>query len=406
VLISKDTRLSSPSLFKAAIETIPKNIKVYFLDISTTPMLYHFAGKLNVDLSIMITASHNPPEYNGFKISTKNVYPISGEEVYSMINNNSSIPVNTSRNLLDCEEITSAISYYINFLLSFINKDNFKRKLKIACDCANGTSGLILQQLLPLLPIEYEFLCHEPDGRFPNHNPNPLIFENIKHLSAKIKSGDYDIGVAFDGDADRVIFLDENGEAISPDLITIYVTSILKNKTSLMKVFIDTRSSISVEEELNKIGLKVERTRAGHLYMRRKLIENQNCFAGEYSGHYYYKENYNADAAILTMLLVLEKLSSEKQRISDLNKVRKYFSTGEVSYPITQKDKALETVEAFFANYKKEYIDGISIYDDNFYLNIRKSNTEDLIRLIIEAKTPEKAYQLKAQIEKLLKISA
>lgn len=410
ILISKDVRTSSPNLFKAIMDTIPEHIKTYYVELSTTPMLYFYAGKLDVDISIMITASHNPPKYNGFKISKKKVYPISGEEVLNMLNDineftSSRVGKSTARNnkYTNIEEIKGAVSGYREFLLNQINKNKFKRVLRIACDCANGSSGLVLVKLFKDLPIEPVFLCMMPSGNFPNHDPNPLIFNNIKHLSDLIKDGQFDLGVAFDGDADRVIFLDEKGNPIPSDLMIIYIANTIRNEKNINKVFIDTRSSQIIFEELNKLNIQVERIKAGHLYMRRKLAENTNCFAGELSGHYYHKENYNSDAAILTMLYVLKQLSSENIKISEIvNKLKKYVSSGELSYEVKDKDIIMEKIDKYFSNAKKEYIDGISIYENDFYMNIRKSNTENLVRVVIEAKTQETINNIQRKIESII----
>ncbi|MFN7181771.1 MAG: phosphomannomutase/phosphoglucomutase [Planctomycetota bacterium] len=406
ILISKDTRKSSPSLFRAIIKIIPSHIKTFYIELATTPLLYFWAGKLNVDLSIMITASHNPRQYNGYKISGKNVYPISGQEIFEIIQEKK-IEHDESKNKVceknNLQEIRDAITLYNKFLLEQIKRENFKKILHIAIDCANGTSGIILTQLLKELPIKAEFLCLQPDGNFPNHDPNPLIFENIKHLSDFIKKENCDLGVAFDGDADRVIFLDENGKPVPSDLLIIYLAQILKKTKNIEKVFIDTRSSQAVIEELEKIKLKVERIKAGHLFMRRKLNETQSCFAGELSGHFYYKDNYNADAAILTMLLVIEQLATENRKISQIIKqYKKYESTGELSYTTANKEVVLNQIDKYFAHSRKEFIDGISIYEDDFYMNIRKSNTEDVVRVIIEAKSKNILEKIKAKIEQLI----
>ncbi len=403
ILISKDTRKSGVKLFNTITQVIPSYIKTFYVELSTTPMLYFLAGKLDVDLSIMITASHNPPQYNGFKISKKNVYPISGEEILELIEKtHEQLNQQGNRFNSSCviEEIKGAVSQYRKFLLEQVNRRNFKRVLHLAIDCANGVSGLVLSKLFKGLPVEAALLCMVPDGNFPNHNPNPLIFENIKHLSDFIKEGNFDLGVAFDGDADRVIFLDEKGVPISSDLMAIYISHALKRKKNIDKVFIDTRSTQSVIEELNKINIKVERIKAGHLFMRRKLAENQNCFAAELSGHYYYKENYNSDAAILTMLLVLETLSQENTKISHIVKeYKKYETTGELNYEVTDKDNVLHKIDKYFVSSKKEFIDGLSIYEDDFYLNVRKSNTENFVRIVIEAKTKDILNKMKEKIE-------
>lgn len=408
VLVSRDTRGSSPALFNALTSVIPPTIKAYYMELSTTPMLYFWAGKLNVDLSIMVTASHNPPEYNGFKISKENVYPVSGEEILGIIEEQlKAIPVLDNlrylHNNANMEEIKGSILEYRKFLLGQVDKNKFKRHLKIACDCASGSAGLILAQLFKNLPVDATFLCMMPDGNFPNHHPNPLIFDNIKHLAELIKGGRFDLGAAFDGDADRVIFLDENGNPIPSDLMIIYIATALKKKKNIEKIFIDTRSSKAVVEELSKLKIEVQRIKAGHLYMRRKLAENKNCFAAELSGHYYYKENYNADAAILTLLLVLERLSSSNEKISEvIGKFKKYISTGELSYPAKDKDTILQKVEKYFSNSKKEYVDGISVCEDDFYLNVRKSNTENFIRVVIEAESNHKLNSIKEKVEKII----
>lgn len=404
MLISKDTRSSGPSLLKGVISAIPDNIKVYYIELSTTPMLYFFAGKLGVDLSIMITASHNPPHFNGFKISGKNVYPVSGEEILKMIEKEKLSehyqPISASVSL---EEIKGAVMEYRKFLLSHIDIKNFRRPLNIVCDCANGTAGIVLAQLFRDLPVNLVFLCMMPDGTFPNHDPNPLILKNIQHLSDFMKKGEFDIGVAFDGDADRVIFLDEKGNPVSSDLMIIYLARILKNKQGIKKVFIDTRSSQIVVEELKRANIEVQRIKAGHLYMRRKLAENSDCFAGELSGHFYYKNNYNADSAILTMLYVLEQLASSNMKISEVVKdFKKYVSSGELSYETPDKELVLQKIDKYFTGCKKEYIDGISIYEEDCYINVRKSNTENLVRVVIEATTIEHLEKIKEKIEKII----
>jgi len=344
----------------------------------------------------MITASHNPPEYNGFKLIDSDVLPIGYDFGLKVIADyTDELHISKNKGRLEKADMTGK---YINFLLSKM-ADGIER-LKIAIDYSNGMAGDIFEVLLNKKGIKHNAINRIPDGNFPGHDPNPLHFEHLKPLQKLIKN--INLGICFDGDGDRAVFLDENGEIISPDLITGVIAQGLEIKNQI--VLCDVRTSKGVLEFIKKSGGKPARVRVGHAYARRKMKEVDAILGGELAGHYYFRDMFYADSGILVVIYVMNAIVKTGKSLSELvEPLKKYYSTGELNFKVKEKDRIINLVGDKFSDGKKSGLDGLTIEFQDWWLNLRKSNTEPYLRLIIEADTPEILEEKKALLVSLIK---
>jgi phosphomannomutase len=376
---------------------------VYSIGLSTTPMVYFTGAKHGYKASVMITASHNAAPYNGLKISRENALPVGYEsglkELETMINEDE-IEVNDSQGKI--YEIDMRTEY-----LTFLNE--YKPNLagmKIAVDCSNGMAALLIKDLLGEKPL---YLYDTLDGTFPNHEANPLVPENIVDLQNLVRKEKADIGIIFDGDADRVMFVDENGRFISPDLMIAVLADYYKNDSG--NFLQDIRTSKAVSEYIGKRFTK-NMWRVGRAFAAVKLREIHGVFGGELAGHYYFRDFYYSDSGLLACLILLNVIAENHNKgisVSQMmSKIESYHNSGEINFKIEKKNEAMEAVkDYFFAEAKPTAFfdfDGYRVEYPDWWFNIRPSNTEPYLRLIAEAKSKDildkKVSKLKEIIER------
>ena len=407
VLVGRDVRESSPEIFEFLCKGITDSgADVNNTGLATTPMIYWATAKYGFDASVMITASHNSKEYNGLKISRTDALPVGYDnglkDIETKILDREEIFVSIKKGkVLEFDVKEAYLDFQKQYLKDFSN-------LKIAIDCSNGMAGLLIKDLLK---DNQFYINEEPDGTFPNHEPNPLIIENVKQLRNLVRKEKCDIGVIFDGDADRVMFTDENGVFISPDLIiAVLAHYFLEEKDLRGNVLQDIRTSKSVPEYIEKFGSEIHIWRVGRAYASLKLREINGIYGGELAGHYYFRDFYYSDSGIMASLIVLGIVSNFKKQgisFSDLIKnITKYANSGEINYRIEEKTKAMDAVKTNFMDIENPVayydFDGYRIEFENWWFNIRPSNTEPYLRLLVEADNKTLLKEKTAQIESIL----
>ncbi len=394
ILIGRDVRVSSPEIFKYLSNGIlDAGADVYDAGLCTTPMIYWLTATYNFEGSVMITASHNSKEYNGMKISRAKAKPVgfdTGLSTLEQMIKGEIVITKIKGKLNDFDKHKE----YIEFQKQYLSKniDN----LKLSIDCSNGMAALLIKDIIG---EGHDYIFDELDGTFPNHEANPLIPENVIDLQNAVIKNKSDLGIIFDGDADRVMFIDEKGNFISPDLmIAVLGHYYLDDKTITTHVLQDIRSSKAVGEYLNKIGnVEVHTWKVGRAFAALKLAELDAKFGGELAGHYYFKDFYYSDSGILAMLILVDvfaKIKKQGKTVSQLiDEIKAYANSGEINYRIEKKADAMEAVKKYFE--KTESIDKIMDFDGyrlefrDWWFNIRPSNTEPFLRLIVEAKSEE-----------------
>lgn len=391
VMVGRDVRETSDEIFEYLSKGITDaGADVYNIGLSTTPMVYYSTAKHGFDASVMITASHNPKEYNGLKVSKTNALPVGYDtglaELEKMIATQSTEPAANKGNIHDFDARTT----YLEFMKGY--KPDIS-DLNVAIDCSNGMGALLIREILGNSP---EYIYEELDGTFPNHEPNPLIEENVEDLKKLVHKNKADIGIIFDGDADRVMFVDEKGMFIPPDLIIAALGHYFL-KTEKGNVLQDIRTSKAVKEYLSKLGGEIHMWKVGHAFAKLKLREINAIYGGELAGHYYYRDFYNCDSGILTALIVLHVVKEMKgngKTLSELiNDIKAYYNSGEINFKIENKQGAMDKVKEHFQNIEAPTafydFDGYRMEFADWWFNIRPSNTEPYLRLVLEAKTQE-----------------
>ena len=385
VVIGRDMRLHSQNLFTALVRGITaQGADVVDLGLCSTPMSYHANGYLKADGSIMITASHNPGVWNGFKLCRANAVPISGATGIMDI-----------KRLVEAGDFpkadkTGSVSkfdiapVYREFLRSFVK---FDRKFKIVVDYANAMGTAEFAGIKDLFDVVEMY--SELDGSFPNHEANPLQSDTLDAIRAKVKAVGADFGAAFDGDADRCGFIDDEGNIIPMDLFTALIAQDILS-AGPATILYDLRSSRSVKECIENNGGKAIQCRVGHAFIKKQMRENDAVFAGELSGHYYFKQNFTAESQGLAVVMLTNLLAKKNAPLHELVKpLRKYFSSGEINSRVADTKPIMDELRKKYADGHLFELDGISSEYDNWWFNVRSSNTEPLLRLIVEADTPE-----------------
>jgi len=397
IVVARDIRLSSNSLARSLMKGITKaGVNVIDIGEVSTDTTYFAVGNYNYDAGIMVTASHNPSNYNGFKLCHEQAMPISfdtGLSTISEIARQTDLPASEQYGKIIEKDI---LNDYKKHILSFAAN---LRPSKIVIDAGNGMAGKMIPIVFKDLPCKIVPLFFKPDGTFPNHEPNPLDSKNLRDLQDKVCETRSHLGVAFDGDADRCIFVDENGQEIGCDIITAIIARKLLQKEKGATVLYDLRSSWILPEEIKKAGGNPYRERVGHSHIKATMREKNAVFGGELSGHYYFRENYFADSAIIALIEVLNILSSRRVPMSNLiAPLKRYSSTGEINFKVTDKDKKIKQIAEYFKDSKFDYLDGVTIEYDDWWFNVRKSDTEPLLRLNLEGKTKAIMEQRKKQV--------
>ena len=389
VLVGQDVRESSPEIFEYLCNGITDSgADVYTIGLSTTPMVYWATARYAFDASVMITASHNPKEYNGLKVSRTNALPVGFDAGLGEL-----------QKLVETADINKAAQKgkliefnvkddYLEFQRHYLNDIS---NLKIAMDCSNGMAALLIKDILGDQPI---YIFDELDGSFPNHEANPLEAENIVDLQKLVAENKSDIGVIFDGDADRVMFVDENSKFISPDLIIALLAEyFLVEKGLKGNVLQDIRTSKAVGETIRKYGSVMHTWKVGRAFASMKLREIDGIYGGELAGHYYFRDFYYSDSGIMACLIVLDIVSKLKEKGIRLSQaiasISKFANSGEINFKIEQKQEAMDAIRTHFLNQESPSasfdFDGYRLEFKDWWFNVRPSNTEPYLRFLAEA---------------------
>ncbi|MGL4523919.1 MAG: phosphomannomutase/phosphoglucomutase [Spirochaetia bacterium] len=408
VVVGRDARISSDILAEQLFAGITDaGAHVVNLGQTTTPALYYYAGITNAKASVQITASHNPKDYNGMKISKENLISLGGDtgdiQRLEILVNQLQLPVTSQKKgTITTKDIEDEyIEYLSRYLVNLTG-------LKIGIDMSNGMAALYIPKLLEKCGAQIYYICQEIDGRFPCHEPNPLIEENCTKIKNLVKEKQLDLGLIFDGDADRVMLVDEKAQFIRPDLTIAIIASLLV-KTPDVNVVVDIRSSRSVSEYLQQLGANPVMWRVGHAYAIQKVAEVAAIFGGELAGHYYFRDFFHCDSGIIAALLVLQhqaQLKKEGQKLSHfIAKIDTYANSGELNFIIDDKATAIQKVIEFTQSLEPPQqlldFDGYRFDYKDWWFNIRPSNTEPYLRLIVEAKNET---ILKTMVEKIISI--
>lgn len=407
VQIGHDMRTTSPKFHKLFIDTLlDAGVDVFDLGLLSTDMLFYAAGIYDEDLSITISASHNPPEYNGIKMAKKGSLPIS--EVYQIrdlaISKEDLTSKSDKKGTLEKRDIKEG---WVNHLIKFFDVTKMK-PFKVVADTGNGMAGYYLPDLEGKLPWNVTRLYYELDGTFPNHPASPIEEKNRLDCVNKVKEIGADFGLVFDGDGDRVFMVDEKGRALSGTIMTAIVAeNVLKNKPGSTIMYNAIVGRI-VPEVITENGGKPVRVRVGYTLIKKAMREEDAEFCGEHSGHYFFKDNFFADSAIIAALLVAEMMSIKGKKLSELyDEYDKYKSSQEINFEVADKESIMKKLEEEYKDKATsiDRLDGVSIWFPDYWFNVRPSNTEPLLRLNVEANTTnelnEKIKDLVSKIESM-----
>ena len=407
VLVGRDCRVSSDEIHEYLLKGITDaGADVYDIGLSTTPMVYFGTANYGFKASVQITASHNPKEYNGMKVSCENALPVGYDtglgQIEAWINAGKATPVAEKRGQVFQKDIRED---YLAFLKKYMGDLS---GLKLAFDLSNGMSSLFAKQIFGDAP---EYIFDTMDGTFPNHEPNPLVHKNVVALEELVKKTGADAGVIYDGDADRVMFVDEKGNFVSPDLmIAVLGHYFIGERGEKGYVIQDIRSSKAVGEYLEPMGAKMSTWKVGRANAARRLREIDGIWGGELAGHYYFKDFFYSDSGLLASILILRVLANlKKEGISFsqiIGKIARYQNSGEINFKLTDKQGAMDAVKAHFEEQEKPTafmdFDGYRVEFPDWWFNIRPSNTEPYLRFICEATTKELLDKKVAEVKSLL----
>ncbi len=405
IAVGRDMRVSSDKLADGLIKGInDAGSDVIDLGLVSTDGLYYAVGKHGYDGGVMITASHNPKQYNGFKICRKNAEPLSGQQglntILESIQNDSYLSKASNKGVTVRKDIAED---YAAHCLSFIDKSKIK-PFKIVIDAGNGMAGFTLPPVLEKLPIEVTPLFFELDGTFPNHPASPIELENLVDLQKKIAETGADFGVAFDGDADRMFLMDKDGRQLGGDMVTALVSKSLLKKHPGETILYNLICSKAVPELVEKAGGTPIRTRVGHALIKPLMKKHNAVFGGEHSGHFYFRDFWFADSGLIAFLVCLELISEENKPLHEMVKeIDPYVRSGEINSRVDSIADTIAEVKEFFSTGQVDEIDGLTIGLDNFWFNLRPSNTEPLLRLNIEADNRDILEEKKAEILKIVR---
>jgi phosphomannomutase len=391
IAVGHDMRLSSPAMQQAFMRgAAAAGADVLDLGLVGTEMVYFAVGSLGLEGGAMVTASHNPKEYTGVKLVRRGALPVGGESGLLDVRDRAVAEEDTAgvRHRPRPEGTVEACDIwpaYVDRVLSFVDVSAIK-PLKVVIDAANGMAGTMLPPVLDRLPVETVRCFFEPDGSFPNHEPNPLLPENREFIVGKTLEEAADLGVAFDGDADRCFFVDDTGEFVPGDFVTALFAESVLAKDPGAKIIYDVRASRAVPETIERDGGEPLMSRVGHAFIKALMRKEDAVFAGEVSGHYYFRDFSQADTGVVPFLLMLE-LISKKGRLSELLAPlrSRYFITGEVNTPVADVPLKLQEIKERYADGRISHLDGISVDYDDWHFNVRPSNTEPLLRLCLES---------------------
>ncbi len=403
ILLGRDCRLSSPELAAAIAEgATSRGVDVVDLGLASTDLLYFAAGSQDLP-GIMLTASHNPKQYNGLKFCLAGAKPV-GEETglrdIRAIVEAGPRPAVAAPGHVETRDLLGA---YVEHVLSFVDVEAM-RPLTVVADTANGMGGLVVPAVMARLPITLHHLFPELDGTFPNHPADPIDPENQRDLKAAVLEHGADVGLAFDGDADRVFLIDERAQDVSGSILTALVAGSMLDKEPGAKVVHNLICSWTVPEVIREHGGVPVRTRVGHSFIKQVMAETGAVFGGEHSGHYYFRENYRADSGLIAAVIALGELSKATVPLSALlQPLRRYSDSGEINSRVDDQRARMDEIAAALSAGRQDRLDGLTVEFDDWWCNVRPSNTEPLLRLNVEARTPELLEEKTAEVLALIR---
>jgi phosphomannomutase len=403
VAVGHDMRLHSPALAQEFCRGLTdEGCDVLHIGMVGTEMVYYAIGSRGFDGGASVTASHNPKAYAGFKLLREGALALSGEE-----------GIQDVRHLVETEDfskpsgegrLTHADIYeeFQHFALDFIEADVI-RPMEIVLDGGNGMAGPMIGPIIDAFPVAEDRLYFEPNGEFPDHEPNPLLEENRKLIMETVLDKQAELGIAWDGDADRCFFIDDDGEFVPGDFLTALLAEAVLAKEPGAAIIYDVRASRAVPDTITRAGGRPVVNRVGHAFFKKRMREEGAAFGGEVSGHYYFRNFWNADSGVVPALLVLELLSVKEKTMGELLAPyrKKYFISGEINSEVEDKDAKMKELSEIYSDGEVTWLDGVSVDYEDWHFNVRPSNTEPLLRLNLEAFTQE---AMEARTEEVLRI--
>ena len=407
--VSRDMRVSSPTIAAAFIDgLLMQGVNVIDYGMLGTDQMYFAVVEDGLDGGAQITASHNPGKYNGIKMVRSGALPLSGDagigDIRDMIVTDRLPPPAAAPGTITKRDV---LPRYVEKVLSFIDTKVIK-PFTVVLDAGSGMAGLVAPALFERLPCKATRLCFDIDGTFPNHEANPLLEENRRDITAEVLRQKADIGIAWDGDADRCFFIDGSGEFISGDFVTALLAEAFLMKHPGATVIYDLRASHAVRDTAARYGGKALMNRVGHAFIKQRMRQEDGIFAGEVTGHYYFRDFYYADNGFIPALLILELMSKKNQSLRDLLAPyrERYFISGEINTKLRSMSDVPEKLAAIEAQFKDAEIarmDGLSVDYPDWHFNVRPSNTEPLLRLNLEAATPELMEKRRDEVLQLIR---
>lgn len=402
VAVGRDVRESSPGLFAGLAEGINQaGSDVIDLGEVPTDLVYFYTGKYSVPGAI-ITASHNPAEYNGLKLCRAGAAPVGVDTGLAEIKEivlRGDIEIAPTGGIV--REV-DAVDDYVDHLLSIVDSSSIG-PLRVAVDGGNGMAGVTVTRVFERLAATLDGLYLDPDGTFPNHPADPIQLENLQDLIEKVSSGGHELGVAFDGDADRAFFIDDQASPLSGSTVTALIARWMLRRHPGATIIHNLITSRAVAEVVREAGGVPVRTRVGHSYIKQVMAESGAVFGGEHSGHYYFLDNYRADSGMLAMLILMRVISEDGRPLSALRReVELYAASGEINYEVRDPQVSIDQIEAAFPDAEVDRLDGLSIDLGESWFNLRASNTEPLLRLNVEARDPGTVEDTVRRIEEII----
>ena len=401
VAVGRDCRLSSPGLAAAFIDgATSRGADVLDLGEVATDVVYYVSGARQVP-GAMITASHNPPEYNGIKMCREGAAPIGAESGLEDIRRlaESTLPPRDRRGTVTGFD---PIPGYVDHLLSIVDPAAF-RPLRVGVDGGNGMAGVVIERVFDRIPPQLTGLYLEPDGTFPNHPADPLDPANLVDLVELVRRESLDLGVAFDGDADRAFFVDDQAQPLSGSTVTALVARWFLARNPGAAIVHNLITSRSVPETVEAHGGRPIRSRVGHSFIKQVMAETGAVFGGEHSGHYYFADNYRADSGMLAMLVLLQVVSEDGRPLSEIRtEVEPYVASGEINFRVEDQAAAIEAVASHFSDADQDRLDGLTVSWPDRWFNLRPSNTEPLLRLNVEAPDAASVDELVSEVRDVI----
>ena len=405
IVVGEDMRPSSGPLADAFSDgATSQGMDVIRIGLASTDMLYFASGKLNLP-GVMFTASHNPAKYNGMKLCKSGARTIGQESGLIKIRQLIEEGVPISNRPVGSVRKQELLNDYVDYLLARFPKNTFKkRKLKVVIDAGNGMAGFTAPAVMKKLNVDLVPMYFELDGNFPNHEANPIEPENLKALQKKVKKEKADIGLAFDGDADRCFLIDENGDLVNPSALTALIAVRELKANPGATIIYNLISSKAVPEVISEHGGIALRSRVGHSYIKTLMAESGAVFGGEHSGHFYFGDFWRADSGMLAALYALAELMATSNSLSNLlEPYNRYFSSGEINSKVKDANKSIKLVKDKYKDrYQVDELDGLTVTAESWWFNLRPSNTEPLLRLNVEANTQKQMAEIRDTVLNLI----